>query len=532
MKKRLYAVLAFSIALAVRLYPTFLSGLPFSTDAWSPIRNAELLMEYTPINLDSKAFDGYNCYWPANSLFGAVFSYATGLKPIDAMAIGIPLTGALAVLILYTLMVKIGQSCELAFFASIIMATIYPYALFTAGVTKETYANPLYLAVILLFVGRVKWREALIFAVVSVALVMAHHLTALIAIAVLASIALANSIVRARRGLSFDRAGVLLASAVAAITALYFGLYAYKGLKLTLTVGDWISAGSYQIIAFAVALYFASKPMKQRSPARTALICTAVAASASVFTFLCTKTSITSGAPTLPSHYMLYASPFIIASPLMVLGFGELSRMGGEHHTVPLFWLAAILGLEGYAVFGDSLLGLTLAYRALNFLCVPLAILCAAGLHRLCSAPGKTRRLARVTAAASLITITALGCFSVYAAVSLQERYMGYFWLYRPSDYMSAAWLAAASNQAVAADVKFAYLLRDYFNVSVDAYQGLKYLTGGGVKPQLLLVYDQMVKNGYVIYGGYSVDLPERWREKLNSLNLVYSNEHVNIHCG
>jgi len=138
MKKFLYAILAFLIALAIRLYPTFLSGLPFSTDAWSPIRNTELLLEHTPINLDNAVMDGYNCYWPANSLFGAVFSLATGLKPMTAMAVGIPLAGALTILIFYALISRISRSPELAFFSSILLATAYPYTLFTAGVTKET----------------------------------------------------------------------------------------------------------------------------------------------------------------------------------------------------------------------------------------------------------------------------------------------------------------------------------------------------------------------------------------------------------
>jgi hypothetical protein len=82
------------VALILRLCPTFLSGLPFSTDAWSPIRNAEVLMRYTPVSMgDDKIFDGYNNYWPANSIFGVIFSYVVGLKVMDAMAIGIPLVG-------------------------------------------------------------------------------------------------------------------------------------------------------------------------------------------------------------------------------------------------------------------------------------------------------------------------------------------------------------------------------------------------------------------------------------------------------
>ena len=39
-----------------------------------------------------------------------------------------------------------------------------------------------------------------------------------------------------------------------------------------------------------------------------------------------------------------------------------------------------------------------------------------------------------------------------------------------------------------------------------------------------------MLKNGYVVYGGYSVDLPQDWTEKASSLNQVYSNGLVNVY--
>jgi len=81
LKKYVYAILSMLIALALRLYPYLISGLPFSTDAWSPIRNAELLIEYTPIHLNTHVFDN-NIYWPANGIFGVVVSEVTSLKPI------------------------------------------------------------------------------------------------------------------------------------------------------------------------------------------------------------------------------------------------------------------------------------------------------------------------------------------------------------------------------------------------------------------------------------------------------------------
>ena len=534
MRRILYAISALLIALIIRLYPTLLSGLPFSTDAWSPIRNTELLLEYTPINLNDEVMDGYNCYWPANSLFGAILSLTTGIKPLAAMAFGIPFAGALTTLIFYVLVSRMSGSPELAFFSSILLATGCPYAIFTAGVTKETYANPIYVLSILIFLSRRGWREILLFTIASAALVLAHHLTALVAIAILACISLAAHIIRFRGGLSPDRSSLIYVSILSAITALYFGLYAYRGLRVTLTLSDWLSAFSYQILTFTLALYFAFKPYR-RSGRRTALTCSMAAALVLFIALLCTKRSIIPAAPRLPSHYLLYETPFILIASLTALGYGMLREMGSECHFAPLFWLAVILGLEGYAVFGDSPFGLTLAYRTLNFLWPPLAIICGAGLHRLYYVTDGSfkRKLKKIIATVALMLIATLNSYSVYAAVSMQERYMGYFWLYKTSEYEAGVWIASATNKTVVAgDVKASYLLHDYFNVKVDVFRGLKYLAGGGAKPQTLLVYDLMLKNGYVLYGGYSVDLPENWTKKLCDLNIIYSNGYVNVYNG
>lgn len=522
----LYVMIALSIAIALRLYPTLLSGLPFSTDAWSPIRNAELILKHTPMDLDSGLLDDYNCYWPANSLFGVVLSLITGLKPMKTMAFGVPLAGALTILIFYALVKKVIGSSEMAFFSSLLLATAYPHALFTAGVTKETYANPLYVLSILIFLNRGRWGNTFLFTVASLALATAHHLAALVTLAVLASMSLAMQFMRVRRGLDLEKFSLLNISILSSVIFLYFWLYAYRGLKVAISLSDLLSAGSYQVVAFTLALYLISRRC-QHSRLRTFLTCLTALTLVSTIALLCTRISIVPGSPRLPIHYLLYASPFILASPLAVLGLGELREMDDESHKAPFFWLSAVLGLEGYAVFGDPPVGLVLAYRTLNFLCPPLAFICTLKLRgssreKLCGPISKGVH-------AVLILIMVLSSYNLYAAVSLQERYMGYFWLYDQREYDAARWIFRRANQTVAGDVKFSYLL-GYFDVKADIYGGLRYLTGKGAKPPILVIYDQMLRNGYVLHGGYSVDLPEGWTEKLTCLSLAYSNGEVKIY--
>lgn len=481
MKKLLLLVTALSIA--VRLYPTLLSGLPFSTDAWSPIRNTELILKHTPVKLDSGILDNYNCYWPANSIFGTSISIITGMKPIDAMRIFIPLSGSMTVLIFYVLVKRISRSYSVACLSSAFLATAYSYAFFTAGVTKETYANPIYMLSILFFLENCFTG----FLISSLALVMAHHLTTAVTITVLASITIADYVIK--KG-SKERSRIAFLSALIAITLLYFQLYAKNGMKISVTPSDLLSVASYQVIFFFIALYLSERER------------TVPSVVAPIFTFLIAllwiKGDVVPGAPKLPAHYLIYALPFVLISPLAFLGL-----KGKE----VIFWLSATLGLEAYSVFSNP--PIALAYRILNFIWPPLAAISAMGSRDI-------KKVIKILA----ILIIALNLYSIYAAVSLGERYMGYFWLYNQQEYLAASWLSS-SNLTVSCDVKASYLLSDYFNMRTDVF---KYLRG---KPELFFLYGEMLRNGYVLYGGYIMDFDLR---KLLDFSLIYSNGRVEIY--
>jgi len=322
MKKWIYVTIPLLLALILRLYPSFISGLPFSTDAWSPIRNAELLMEYTPTHIgDDKVFDGYNNYWPANSLFGAVFSVVTGLEPKQGMTRILPVIGSMAILIFYAL-VKRLYNAKISFMASIIFATAFSHAFFTAAVTKETYANPLYLLLLLIFLHPTidRRKQALLFTITSIALTLTHHLTPLIAMALLFSIALARLINNTRKSLAPNKFDFLLTSILITTFTLYYLFYAHTGFKIPLTLSDWLSVASYQILAFALAIYLIFKPYVHIS-AKTIVISLGAIAIAFLFTILTTIIPLLPGFPTLPRYYLLYNFPYVIAIPLIILGY-------------------------------------------------------------------------------------------------------------------------------------------------------------------------------------------------------------------
>jgi len=490
-------------------------------------------MQYTPVSLgDNAVFDGYNNYWPAISLFGAIFSLITGLLVVDAMAISIPLVAALTIPLFYVLVRRITKNTKIALIATALLATAYPYTLFTAGVTKETFANPIYVCVLLIFLLVPSWKRTLLFSLSSVVLVLSHHLATLVTIGVLITLTIGLLYSKDSKTRYSVKSNVGLLGILSGVAVAYFYFYSYSAFPASLSSSDLLTVGAHQLVVLAVILFFTSKA---GFPSRKQLLfCSSLIIMLSCFfVVLLTQRPLVSSAPILPIHYVIYMVPFMVLLPVMMFAFDGLYERRSRL-LLPLFWLSPIIALEGYAIFSGSPIGLTLTSRTLNFLILPLLILVGLAFYKCYtySKNARGRRIIILGMVASLLVVALVNCYSLFASVSLKERYMGYFWLYRaPESVASALIYATTVNQTVAGDVKVFYLLRGYFGVKVDVYGGLNYLAGDGSVPGLLFVYPEMVTNGYVIYNGNVWVLQENWTSKVVYLNAVYSNGMVNLYA-
>lgn len=535
MKKALYILIAMLIALAIRLYPTLISGMPFSTDAWPLIRNTEQLIQNTPVPLNSNIFDGYNNFWPASQLFGAILSQITNLPAITAMALGIPIAAALTLPLFYLIVKKITQNSKISLIATILLATAFPYTLFTAGVTKETFANPIYFSIILIFLLKHNWKTTLLFTIASITLVLSHHLTAFITIGIITSITIASYIAKPNKDQknNSNKSNLLLLAILSIMIALYFGLYAYPALTTgTITPSDLLTVAAYQIILIAATLYLIHIAQKE-SPTVTILKCALCSLVIIIFLFIATQIAILPIAPTIPLRYFLYATPLITAAPLTIFALNKLHQKKFSL-LLPLFWFLPAIAFAIYGVFANPPSGLTFAIRSINFILPPLTILIAIGIYKLYKIHNhiKARKLTKIIALITVFSMVALNSYSLYATVSLQEPYLGYFWRYEPSEYRASNWITLnANNQTVAGDSKVNYLLNGYFNENVSVLKGLQYLEGKGTAPQMLYIYNQMYTNGYVLYEGTPITLPTNWTNKLTDYNIIYANSQVTIYA-
>ena len=174
---------------------------------------------------------------PANSIFSAILSEVTGAASLNSMAIGIPIVGALAIPIFYVLVNRLTKNSKISLIASILLATAFPYTLFSAGITKETFASPIYMLLIFLFLLKHDRKTTVLFSVVSVALVLSHQLTSFLTIAALSVLTVGLYVNKSNReqNLNSYKSNILLLGILSTIAGVYFGFLATPALIVTLT---------------------------------------------------------------------------------------------------------------------------------------------------------------------------------------------------------------------------------------------------------------------------------------------------------
>ena len=186
-----------------------------------------------------------------------------------------------------------------------------------------------------------------------------------------------------------------------------------------------------------------------------------------------------------------------------------------------------------YAVFSSQADGLGLAYRSVNFILPPFVLLAAVGITGLTiNRQANHRKFLGAVAVSLCLGMVSVGIYSEYASVVLEEPYFGYFWRYNHQEYEASSWIATGvGNQTVAGDYKVSYLLGEYFKQKVSVTDGLKYLDSDGTPPDLIYIYRQMYKNGYVFGSGTPVTLPQNWSSKLSGFNMIYVNSEVSVYA-
>ncbi|MHB1907775.1 MAG: hypothetical protein ACYCQJ_02750 [Nitrososphaerales archaeon] len=521
-------------AIILRLYPSLFHGAPWGTDGWPLFKDTQQLLASTPTTLggNSATFaDQYNIYWPGVIVYGAISSLILNSIPVQVMPVIIPIVAALSTLFLFVIVERITGSSVAAFFSSLIFTASSFDSIFTASVTKETFAYPLFMAGILLLVLSLKqfsFRNLTLFSLVSLALVMVHYALALIFVAIVISVLITHFIVTFSHFFQpVDYRLALMPLALAAIILSYFLGYALPGFNIPVGVDDVLSISSFLAITLGITIYYALARRKIVAIFPIGLLVTGIALLAAS-----TETNIVPLAPEIPADLSLYALPYIISGLLMIFGYRYLHGSSPDRSQFSFLatWLAVPIALFGYSVFG-TLNGLGLIYRLLTFIYAPVAVFAAIALANFLQKGTRSQTfvwLKKTLVIAIIFAIATLSVYQSYASVVQGQDLLGGQWGYTPSDISSAIWTktSAIQNMNISGDSKIQYLFDQYYGVDVHISRGFEIIFNGitNVSSTPLVTDKIMLQKGYNIQL-YGIPLPSDWLNNMvQHSDLIYNN--------
>ena len=540
--RTLLVSIALGVAIILRLYPTLFHGAPWGTDGWPLLKDTQELLANTPTTLggNSATFaDQYNVYWPGSIVFGAVSSLIFNSVPLQVMPIIIPIVAALSTLVLFAIVEKLTGSTMAAFIASLIFTTASFDAIFTASVTKETFAYPLFMVGILLLANSIKefsFRNVALFFVVSITLVMAHYALALILAALTGSVLIAQLVVSFSRSSrsSFDFRFLIMPISLLAVIGSYL-VYAFPGFEIPVNISDILSLSSFVILSIAVSLYFT---LTKKIPITLPALILAVAL---VILTVSTLVPIVPFQPIIPSSLVFDAIPYLFVGLCALIGY-EISHrsFSKDQFSFLAVWIAIPLGLFGFSVFGTPD-GLGFIYRLFTFIYAPAAIFAGVFLASFVekneigkSVTPTNFSLLKKTAVVIIVLIIAILCsYQTYVAVAQGQNLLGGQWGYTPSDISSAAFTRSTlvRSMNVSGDSKILYLYDQYYGVNVSVARGYQILLQGITnESNTPLVTDKiMLLDGYNIQL-YGSPLPSNWLDNLiQHSSLIYTNGNDEI---
>ena len=524
--KLILIFLPFLVAVVLRVYPYLLTGAPWGVDSWTLIRNSNLLLSNSPTQLVANpTFDPYNICYPAVSVYGAVASLVFGIAPLNLMPFLIPLVGSLTTFFLFVVVRKLTGNFMLASVASILFAAASFDAIFTASVTKETFALPLFMIGVLLLLKKGNKPNLFVFSLVSLGLIMSHFALAFILFLLAAEVSIVPLLMRTR-GEMLQPEKLVYPTIMGVVGLAYFFLYLNaKPVGISFSLGDGLSLFAFLTLlaGFQVGLQQGSG---QKNSSKRWVIPVIAIVIAFALLVVGTRTAILPFAPTLTGDLVVEAAPYFAVAMLAALGFLFLKKWENRSYTFMSLWLGVILVLIAFGVFGSTQ-GFGIIYRLFTFLFMPLAVFASFGLIRFVKGGSRIRHAIKISfAVAFLFVIVFALSFQSYSAVVENNNFLGGEWGFKPSDLSASSWVNATlpSNITFLGD-SHVYGLFNYFGIKPNINYGYAYLIGVSAwNGEPLFTYDLMSKNGYDIIA-YGEPLPADWSTKLNyDMSLVYSN--------
>lgn len=516
-------------AAVLTIFPYVVNGAPFGTDQWGPMNIAYQLSNSSALS-NASSFSNPNIYWPGVSIFGLVSATILGEPIITTMPLIVPLVSSIIVILLFFLIVEsLTGSTIISSIASILLTTSEIFTVSMGSATKQTFAMVFFFLAILLLIKKVDLKSITVFGIVALAMIVSHHATSFLFLAISVGILVIEMILSlTTQSLSYSKVSIPIL--LGAMLGGYFYLYAEPGWiaqDILINTSQILLALSFVILSlFIVGCHM----LARRSSLLKIVAFGGLIISFGIFSIVTTTIQF---APPFISNsllYTLFLVPYLVVGVLATIGY-HVMRASSKRKEFAFVgsWLALMLGLEAFVVFG-GLGGVIFVARLLVFVYPPVTILASVAIAKY--ATGNNNGLSRKILAMSLTTLVIfLSVFQSYSAIVGNENVLGAQWNFKPSDIAGASYskFHLPSNVTLAGDYREVSLFFGYYGINMTGSSSLAayaYLSGSnqGLKPQLLVTYKLMQLDGFVIIA-YGWSLPSNWTSVLtNNSSLVYNN--------
>jgi len=477
------------VALVLRLYPYLYTREPFTTISWVNVYLSNMLLSgKVPLSRLLVIHPTLG-----SEFFSAIFSEVTSVYPISFEPLIIPAVGSISVLIIYLMVRDFGV--KVAFLSSTFLAIFLGEALIDAAVKNAVYGEPLFLLAIWLMMRRKSGlKEYFLLFLFSLSLIPIYfYFTGFLFL-----IALFFTL--------YDRDWKKLISVSLPLLIIFPLLILFPYLSLIIFPSTTIRPIYLLALGVYIAFYFLTMFLLKfnvKGYVISGLIVVLVILS------LFVKLPY---APVFPLYFLPFAVPYIV-------GFYYINE---KKLTYANLFLSSLLVLLLFSVLIETPLSFYIAYRLMDYLSIPLAMLFGLGGVR-------TKLIPFI-----LLILAASNFFAIFATVNLKLPYTGGTTeVYTQPEFFAVSFISGNNVLAeVSTCVKFQFLFQ-YFGQSVDRFSAYYYLIGKAPPPTLFLLTPSL-SQGYVL--DYDENLPNpvpaNYEVKLNNVSLIFNDGAVQLYMG
>jgi len=369
-----------TLSVFLRLLPTVVTGYPVSVDAWPLVESADVLCRHSDVRIwDDQRLDSYNNKWPFTILLGALTSKVLGTHPLHTLRILVPAINGLAAVVVVLLVSLYCPSRVSGYISALVYGCAASIVVFTSGVAKEVLAHYFFFLLLWLVSSEVRGVKSLfLLALLSVSLVLTHHMTSFmffgVSLAILLMKALCWVLGRSDPPPPAMTLAPFAAFTLASVHYVFWGRY---GFKLSLTYSEAFTLAMYSLAFFSVPVIFEFRGQPRVLRGLSTSVRVAVEflllVVAAVLTLSSTRLYLVAGRQTVTAvDAIIYGFSFM--APLLLIGAYE----GPKDLSVWRFllgpWLAFVLSVIAFPVFTGNPFFTSVLHRLFNFLMMALAL--------------------------------------------------------------------------------------------------------------------------------------------------------------